>query len=70
MWPSNFIFIGVWSKLTGAVDKAKETISEIEEIKRKELQMIQNMQEIHPKWGLIDANSLPPSIPLQVAGEI
>lgn len=32
--------------------------------------MIQNMQEIHPKWGLIDASSLPPTIPLQLAGKI
>lgn len=51
------------------MDKARDTISEIEEIKRKELQMVENMHTMHPRFGLIDASSLSAVSPLHAVGE-
>lgn len=51
------------------MDKARDTISEIEELKRKEMQMLENIQSVHPAWGLRDAHSLSAALPLQIAGK-
>lgn len=51
------------------MDKARDTISEIEEIKRKELQMVENMHTLHPRFGLMDTSSLSAVSPLHVVGE-
>lgn len=55
--------------IKGTVDKARDTISEIEEIKRKEMQMVENMHAMNPRFGLIDTSSLSGASPLQLVGE-
>lgn len=46
-------------------DKARDTISEIEELKRKEMLMRENMQLFHPRWGNRE-NHLYPSLTLPI----
>uniref|UniRef100_A0A1B6DHG0 Uncharacterized protein n=1 Tax=Clastoptera arizonana TaxID=38151 RepID=A0A1B6DHG0_9HEMI len=38
------------------INKAKDTISEIEELKRKEMMLRENMQLLHPRWNSKDSN--------------
>lgn len=45
-------------------DKARDTISEIEELKRKEMLYRENMQLFHPRWGR--ENHLYPSLTLPI----
>ncbi|XP_054280868.1 uncharacterized protein LOC128998666 isoform X2 [Macrosteles quadrilineatus] len=53
----------------GSVDKARDTISEIEELKRKEMQLLENMQK-HPHYGVKDNLALAAALPLQLVGEV
>lgn len=55
--------------LPGSQDKARDTISEIEELKRKEMMLLENMQKQLPHYGLKDTLNLPPTLPLQLVGK-